>query len=156
MIVAIDGPIASGKSTLAKAVVRELASRGVAAAIIDLDHVYEMLDQGAKDRPDVWDRARAIAVRIARVLLDSVDVVVVEGGFDDRSGFEDARFVSLRVTLDVALVRVEADATRGLSRDRGFLTRHYANLAEPRVGDLVLDTSAAAPAEQARAIASWI
>ena len=46
-IVVISGPIASGKSTVGRAVTVELSGRGFDAAIVDLDLVYEILDPRA-------------------------------------------------------------------------------------------------------------
>jgi RecA/RadA recombinase len=153
----IGGPIASGKSTLAVAVARAFESRGLAAATIDLDLVYEMLEHARAPKNDavLWTRARRTAGALTKALLaDGVDIVIAEGDFlDDPSRQElvsglaedvRVRFVTLRVDLPTALSRVDQDPTRGTSRDRGFLTRHYEEVAETlRVRpaqDLCLDT----------------
>jgi adenylylsulfate kinase-like enzyme len=56
--VVITGPIASGKSTLGRAVAVELADRGSDAAVVDLDLVHEMLDPGGGPKTDAarWRR----------------------------------------------------------------------------------------------------
>jgi len=51
LLVVITGQIASGKSTLAKALASELGRRGMPAAAVDLDVVYEMLDPVGTQRP---------------------------------------------------------------------------------------------------------
>ncbi len=51
MLLVVTGPMASGKSTLARAVACELERRGAKAAAVDLDLVYEMLDPLAAQRP---------------------------------------------------------------------------------------------------------
>src|SRR5437879_13899586 len=84
MIVAvITGPIASGKSTLGRAVAVELARRGSDSAVVDLDLVYEMLDpsRGPKTDDASWREARRLAGKIAAGLCGRRSVVVVEGEF---------------------------------------------------------------------------
>jgi chloramphenicol 3-O-phosphotransferase len=172
VIVAICGPIASGKSTTARALARLFEERGIAAAAIDLDLVYEMLahDGAAKANPTTWRRARIAAAAMTDALLDhGVGVVVVEGDLlteQERAEFTTALrspvvpvFVTVHVPVDVALQRVEHDPTRGLSRDPGFLSRHYDELDEAvrtrPAKDLVIDTSSLEAAEAARTIADW-
>jgi len=43
MLVLINGPIASGKSTIARALASELEARGRRTAVIDLDLLYDMI-----------------------------------------------------------------------------------------------------------------
>jgi hypothetical protein len=96
-------------------------------------------------------------------------VVIVEGDFLTsiaRREFEQAlapwvksRFVTLRVSFDLAYERAERDATRGLSRDRTFLQDHYnsvaASLHDVPSTDLVIDTGVVGVSEAARAVATW-
>lgn len=169
MLIVICGPIASGKSTVARAVARLF---GAEAAVIDLDLLYEMLehDGAPKADPALWRRARRVAAALTDGLLqDGAGVVVVEGDFltaEQRAEFVTAlgaavvpMFVTVRVPVGVALQRVEQDPLRGLSRDPGFLHRHYEELeADVRnrpATDLVVDTSAVTIEEAARTIAAW-
>jgi shikimate kinase len=171
-IVVICGPIASGKSTVTRAVARLFQDQGTDAAAIDLDLVYDMLEHhGApKENLRIWARARQVAAALTDALLeDGVGVIVVEGDFlaqEERAEFLSAlrssvkpEFVTLRVPIDVALQRVQGDPTRGISRDPHFLRRHYEQLEEAlrtRPGtDLVFDTASAGPDEVARAIVEW-
>jgi molybdopterin-guanine dinucleotide biosynthesis protein len=62
MLIVTCGPIASGKSTLARAVARLFVRQGTEAAAIDLDLVYELLDPEApKGNVATWRRARRAA-----------------------------------------------------------------------------------------------
>ena len=84
MLIVICGPIASGKSTIARAVARLFARQGTEAAAIDLDVVYEMLDHDGAPKSSLptWGRARRAAAALTDALLqDGVGVVVVEGDF---------------------------------------------------------------------------
>ena len=171
VLLVVTGPIASGKSTLARAVAREFVVRGAKAAAVDLDLVYEMLDpaHGPKADAATWRQARRIAARLAAAFLAEGVGVVVEGEFltpAQRSDFNDAlpdgvepRFVTLSVSYDLALQRVANDPTRGVSRDPAFLCDHYEAAAQavrevPRT-DLALDTGAIGVAEAARIVADW-
>jgi predicted kinase len=156
VLILIGGPIASGKSTLARAVARLLVDGGRRAAAIDLDLVYEMVDPtGApKDDSAVWTAARLAAGALADALLADGYAVVVEG--DLLTAAERAELlgrlrrpveplcVTLRAPLEAALERVAVDPTRGASRDPVFLRGHYeelaGELAERPAGDLVIDT----------------
>jgi adenylylsulfate kinase-like enzyme len=169
MVIVICGPIASGKSTVARAVARSFEHLGTQAAVVDLDLVYEMVehDRAAKDRVEKWSRARRAAAALTDVLLDDViGVVVVEGDFltqEERAEFLNALpsgvaplFVTVHVSIDIALQRVRHDPSRGISRDPGFLRRHYEQLEDavrscPRT-DLVVDTGSVDVNEAARTI----
>ena len=171
-MIVICGPIASGKSTLARAVVRNLSARGVASAAIDLDHVYEMLEpgRGPKDDASTWSRARRIAARLVDALFgEGVEAAVAEGDFLDageRTEFVSAlgtrpqlRFVTLDAPVAVALARVAGDPSRGISRDPVFLARHYEDVG-PLIrsgpeSDLRLDTSTVSVDEAADAVVAW-
>ena len=172
LAIVVCGPIASGKSTLARAVARTLNDRGVAAVAIDLDLVYEMLVPGAKakDEAPTWSRTRRIAARMADALFESdVEAVVLEGDFlapDERAELVAAleperrvRYVTLEVPLADALVRVAADPSRGLSRDAAFLARHYEEIGPLLRGrpesDLGLDTSGVSVDDAADAVVAW-
>jgi adenylylsulfate kinase-like enzyme len=143
VLIVIGGPIGSGKSTLARALAQEFERRGSTAAAVDLDVVYDMLEpSGApKDQALKWSAARRVAAGLADALLaERIAVVIVEGDFltpSDRAEFVDAlrsrakvAFVTLHVSFDLALQRVESDPTRGISRDPAFLRRHYGETDE--------------------------
>jgi predicted kinase len=171
VLVVITGPIASGKSTLGRAVAREFEARGARAAVIDLDLVYEMLDpaRAAKTDEAKWAQARRLSARLADALLAEGLEVIVEGDFltpAARGQFVEVlasraypRFVMLRLSFDLALRRAQLDSTRGLSRDRAFLREHYETTAAPvrdaPSTDLVVDTGLLPISEAAHAVAEW-
>jgi predicted kinase len=168
----IGGPIASGKSTLATGVARAFEAQGLVAATIDIDLIYEMLEHTRAPKSDevIWSGARRIAGGLTAAFLDDgINVVIAEGDFLDDAARQEfssmlhgdaaVRFVTLRVDLATALLRVAQDPTRGLSRDKGFLTRHYEELAETLrerpARDLCLDTAALTVEQAAAAVVSW-
>jgi cytidylate kinase len=153
VIVVIDGPIASGKSTVAKRVSSELSRRGMRTAVIDLDEVHDTIEQSASgSQTDRWADARRAAGRLAAAFAeDGVTAVIVEGSLgspDQREELltafatRDALFVSLRVSYAEALRRVHMDPTRGLSRDETFLAAYFADRAGQALADsdLSIDT----------------
>ena len=170
IVVVISGPIASGKSTLGRAVAVELAGRGSDSAVVDLDLVYEMLDPSRGPKPDEarWREARRLAGKVAAGLGGRRSAVVVEGEFGtdvQRAEFCNelphewhASFVTLTVDLDEARRRAMADPTRGISKDKDFLAAHYRALGNVRPDgrDLVLDTGDVSVSLAARSVADWL
>jgi len=144
---------------------------GMPSSVIDLDLVYEMLDpqRGPKDDRSVWAEARRVAGGLASVLLRESRAVVAEGGDfateEELAEFERelpeqvaVRLVRLDVDFDTALRRARADESRGVSKDKAFLLRHYAGFRTDW-GDrdaLQLDTGTASLAETARAVVEWL
>ena len=171
LLVVITGLIASGKSTLARAVKQQIEANGIEAAVIDLDLVYEMLDPAAlaKNDREKWRQARRVTARLADAFLGEGLAVLVEGEFltaAARREFTDAvssqvkpRFVTLRISFDVALQRAQLDATRGLSRDPDFLRDHHeataAAVRDVPATDLTLDTGEVGISEAAGVVAQW-
>jgi adenylylsulfate kinase-like enzyme len=171
VVLVVTGPIASGKSTLARAVACELGSRGTKAAAVDLDLIYEILDPQRAPKNDLakWAQARRVAARLtAALLVEGVDVVV-EGEFltaCERAEFTAAlprgiqpHFVTLLLSYDLALQRASRDQTRGLSRDPVFLRDHYEAatrvLRDVPSTDLTLDTGAIGVAQASRFVVDW-
>ena len=59
MIIVITGPIASGKSTIARELARQLEHVGVRTAVIDLDLVHDvLLADGSMPGDATWQLAR--------------------------------------------------------------------------------------------------
>jgi chloramphenicol 3-O-phosphotransferase len=168
LLVVVNGPIASGKSTVARALGRELRARGRRAAVIDLDLLYDMLDHRAKSDEALWLLARqAAAVLADRFWAAGVDAVVVEGSFSDapkRAALLDClttavqpQVVTLRVSFAEALRRAQGDPTRGLSRDPTFLAGAHADFAARRhpagTAEIVADTEQTTPERLAAELA---
>jgi len=167
IVVVITGPIASGKSTLGRAVAVELDHRGHDSAVVDLDLVYEMLDPSRGPKTDElrWREARGLAGKIAAGLRGRRSAVVVEGEFTTDEQRHDfcselpqelrASFVTLTVDFDEAWLRAIADPTRGMSKDKDFLAAHYRALDNAKWGheDLVIDTGTVSVSVAARSVA---
>jgi len=171
LVVVIGGPIASGKSALSRAVAAQLEeAEEVATAVIDLDLVYETLDprRRTKDNADLWAEARRVAGRLATALIAENRCVVAEGEFASDQALDefvgelprttDLRLVLLEVDFETAFERASADATRGLSKDEMFLSRHYREFRPEWVGHdvLRLDTSESTLGEAAQAVVDWL
>lgn len=150
MVVVINGPIASGKSTLGRNVARVLETRGVPTALIDVDDLYAT-QRDVTDGDGRWEAARRAGGTLARSLHEGGrQVVIVEddlGTVGEREILLAALgtppfVVTLRASYGAALRRAQADSTRGVSRDPSFLGPYYARRTAPFVGpdDLVIDT----------------
>jgi predicted kinase len=165
-LVVISGPIASGKTVVSEALGAACRERGLAAAVIDLDVVYEMLDHRYPwADPAVWQRARRLQGGMAAASFAcGIEVVVLEGAFwteVERGELSEQlprgiepQFVTLRVSFPEALRRVSGDPSRRLSRDHGFLAEAHAKFnALPLVSsDLMLDSEAEDASTLARVI----
>jgi adenylylsulfate kinase-like enzyme len=171
-VVVITGPIASGKSTIARELAWELERLHVRAEVIDLDLVHDRLTvDGSRSDDSTWTLARREAATAANAFLeDGVAVVIAEGSFNvpsDRAAFaqhlrpgSDLVFVTLRVSFEEALRRAQGDPTRGVSRDRQFLAAHFAArgdaLGAVPATDIVIDTERTTPAGAAERIGRWL
>jgi cobalamin-dependent methionine synthase I len=80
MVIVITGPIASGKSTIARELARELERMNVRTAVIDLDVVHDRLaPDGSKSHDAMWSLARRAAATQTNTLLEEgVTVVIAE------------------------------------------------------------------------------
>jgi adenylylsulfate kinase-like enzyme len=156
VVIVITGPIASGKSTVARELARKLGLADVQAAVIDLDLVHDQLIAiGSPSDDSTWTLARREAATVANAFReDGLAVVIADGSFNlpsDRAAFAQHLrpglglvFVTLQVSFDGALRRVQGDPTRGRSRDPQFLASHFVArrdvLAAPPATDIVIDT----------------
>jgi adenylylsulfate kinase-like enzyme len=170
-VIVITGPIASGKSTIARELARELARAGVPVAVIDLDDVHDRLArEGPETAEATWALARREAATLTNTFLaEGTAVVVAEGSFNapgDRAEFSqyldasvDPVYVTLRVSFAEALRRAQGDPTRGASRDPAFLGRYFGGVGQrlpPPVTDLVIETERMSPSSAAVSIARLV
>ena len=172
MVIVITGPIASGKSTVANELARQLAVDDDPAAVIDLDLVHDRLvANGSPSDDSAWTLARREAATIATAAHeDGAPVVIAEGSFNlpsDRAAFAKhlrpgvtVVFVTLLVSFEEALRRAQGDPTRGRSRDPRFLASHFAArhdvLAAAPATDIVIDTDQTTATAAAATIARLV
>jgi predicted kinase len=172
VVIVITGPIASGKSTVARALYRELAGLDVRVAVIDLDAIEAILSPDGPS-PDLarWTVARRATATLAGTFLtEGVAVVIADGSFNqpsDRAAFDrhlgadvSPLYVTLRVTFEEALHRAQGDPTRGVSRDPAFLGAYFADSthvpASLPATDIVIDTESVSPSAAAAEIAKVV
>jgi adenylylsulfate kinase-like enzyme len=172
VVIVITGPIASGKSTAANALARELELIDVRAEVIDLDRVHDrLIANGSTADDSTWTLARRETATVAKAFLEEgVAVVIAEGSFSvpsDRAAFAQhlrtssgLAFVTLQVSFEEALRRAQSDPTRGRSRDPQFLGSHFAARQEvlaaiPKT-DIVIDTEQTTATAAAKEIALWL
>jgi predicted enzyme related to lactoylglutathione lyase/chloramphenicol 3-O-phosphotransferase len=167
-VLIISGPIASGKSTVARTLAGESRASDSTAAVVELDRMYMMLDDSPlMSDPRISRRARrAAAALVDQYVFDEIDLIIVEGDFwtDGQHNEFSYRhssgvapvFVTLRVSVEEALRRVELDANRRLSRIPGVLRRSHADFAAARriAGDVTIDSTHLSVAEVAACIRS--
>jgi adenylylsulfate kinase-like enzyme len=171
VVIVITGPIASGKSTVARELAHRLEAEGVRAAVLDLDVVHDrLMADGVPPGDAAWAAARREAATAAGDLSDDGVLVIAEGSFNlprDREAFRnhlgplaDPVFVTLQVSFDEALRRAERDPTRGRSRDPRFLSSYFAGrrdvLAAAPTTDIVIDTEVVSATSAAARIAGQI
>jgi predicted enzyme related to lactoylglutathione lyase/chloramphenicol 3-O-phosphotransferase len=167
-VLIISGPIASGKSTVAQSLATESRVAGSTPAVVELDRMYMMLDDGPlMSDPRISRRARrAAAALVDHYVLDGLDLIIAEGDFwttgqrDEftyrlSSGVAPV-FVTLRVSVEEALRRVESDPNRRLSRIPEVLRRSHADFAAapPIAGDITIDSTDLSIAEVTACIRS--
>ena len=161
ILLLIVGPIAGGKSTVARALAVRLREAGEQVALVGLDEIAEM---ALPTLPD-WNAAHEIFRSVVgQWLRTDLTVVIAEGpgSPDEVAGVlaevpAGTRVViaTLTSSFDIALARAQADETRGVSRDPLFLSRVFAQWARdlPRIpSDVRIDTGSSSVAESVEAI----
>lgn len=142
-LVVIVGPIAAGKSTVARLLSERLVAAGLTVATPDVDDVVLMGAGPPTAFDEMWDRGRRVhGAVVAAWLRSGVDVVVAHGPAytavetaalmaDVPPGTPTMR-VLLLVPYQVALDRVTADPDPGrvLSRDPDLLRATHERFAD--------------------------
>jgi predicted kinase len=173
-LIILTGPVGGGKSTVARALARQLRASGLQAAVLDLDLLYCMARQrdGFDDRP-IWTTARRGAAALADSFYSSgMSVVIVEGSFLDSQHLRELRealasgvsetFITLQVSATGALRRAQGDPdpSRVISRQVAAQKVLYAEFetALPflRSVSRMLAADEASPEELARSICESI
>lgn len=86
VVLVINGPIGSGKSTVAGRLAAQRSADGAIAVVCGLDEVVAMTQTPEHVHNDLsWDHAReAHAALVAAFVVSGVNSVIVEGGFFNR------------------------------------------------------------------------
>src|SRR5947209_3209687 len=154
-LLVISGPIAAGKSTVASALAATFRKSGRSVAVVDLDRLYMMLDDPApmSDPSHSREARRAAAALTDHFVLDGIELVILEGTFWTMSEREELTaalttlvqpvFVTLHVSVEEALRRVQADSGRRASRDPAILRASHAafGAVSPIPTDAIIDSS---------------
>lgn len=150
VVVLLIGPQASGKSTVARALSEEMRRQGELVALVELDQIAAM---ALPTLPGCNHAARIFGLVAGEWARTELTCVIAEGISSqvEVSNFvahvpETSALVTVAVTtsFDAALARAQADPTRGVSRDPGFLRARYAEWSREVTrmnADLLLDTS---------------
>lgn len=156
MLVVIVGPIASGKSTIAEALGRELRASGRRVAVLDLDDVVESIGGFVGLPPEHFHDAQLVFGQLVGNWLERGVDVIAHGPFVEPeenaallhalpAGTRPVR-VLLTTPFPVALERVSADPTRMLAEHpevlESFHERFDQHLAAMPPADRTFDTSA--------------
>lgn len=127
----IVGPIAGGKSTVARALARRLRQHSEQVALVELDQIAEM---ALPTLPDWAFAHRIFSSVVGQWLRSPLTVVIAEGpGSPSEVGGVLAQVpdgievitVVLTSTFEIAFARARDDPTRGVSREHSFLLREF-------------------------------
>ena len=136
-LIVINGPIASGKTSVARALASWVRGRGKSAAAIDMDDLVEIVmgSEWGGSTPAHWRMARTLATALIERLAElDVEVVVLSGPFFTEESRAELReglklpaitFVTLEVSLEESIRRCLADDARVITKDPQFVSRIY-------------------------------
>jgi len=141
-LIVVNGPIASGKTTIALALASWGRARELKAAAIEMDNVINIVRGTDWTKPWTatdWRLARSLACAIIdRLCEQDAALVALSGQFFDRherrelletlTSRPDIRFVTLETSLEETLRRCAGDDGRVLTKDAAFVSRIYASL----------------------------
>lgn len=161
ILVLIVGPIAGGKSTVARALAERLRQSGEKVALVELDQIAEM---ALPTLPD-WAIAHTIFNSVVGHWLRNPFTVVIAEGPGNESEVNavlaqvpsaaSVVTVVLTSSFELAFSRAQADPTRGISRDHQFLFNVFQSWERdmPHIAhDLLIDTGSASVDESVATI----
>jgi thymidylate kinase len=166
VLVAITGPIASGKTTVAALLAKRCEGNGLTAVIADVDDVAAMVTGPGAGASGLWFAAhQAHGAMVAQWMLSKVNVVISVGPIYSLAERE-ALFgplpaetrpcqVLIDAPLSVTWERARAELTRGKSREHDFhVAAHerFRSLLPDIPSDLVFDSGNTSPDDIADAI----
>lgn len=145
----IAGPIAGGKSTVARALADRLRQSGETVALVELDQIAGMALPTLHD----WDIVQKIFSSVVGQWLRSPLTVVIAEGPGNVSEVDNVLTqvptavpvvtVVLTSSFETAFSRAQEDPTRGISRQRDFLSEVFQRWAYDILRiqhDLLIDT----------------
>jgi shikimate kinase len=134
-LVVIVGPIASGKSTVARALGDCFRAAGRAVAVLDLDDFVDTIGGYSRLSGEHFRQAQVVYGQLVGSWLRQDFDVIAHGPFfqsEEQAALLHAvpdnvgpRRVLLLATYEVAMERVATDANRKLSKDPQLLRRTY-------------------------------
>ena len=140
-IVLITGPIASGKTSTARALAQRRRDTGQTAAALDLDDFVEMVagSDWTMVRRERWQLASgAAAASIGELFENGVNWVFLAGPFFSARMralvinavrfAADVRLVVLDVDIEETIRRAALDGDRVLTKDPAFIRKIYATI----------------------------
>jgi shikimate kinase len=142
LLIIMTGPVGGGKSTTSIALARALRRTDLSVAVIDLDQMYGFVQQqDGYDDQTAWARTRYGAGGLANALFaTSMSIVIADGEFFTEQELStlrallppdiEQRFFTLRLSYDQALVRVQGDPARGVSKDPVILRSLHDSFAQ--------------------------
>ena len=151
----ISGPVASGKTTLARGLAGRARAAGLPAAAIDMDEVIEMVAGSDWSRVHGTDRRRACRATapLVQSFFDSgLQVVAIAGSTLSTYEWDeitrrldpapDILYVLLRVSVEQSVERTSHDPSRFHTRDPDFVEELAAAIdwSKVRKPDLEVDT----------------
>lgn len=135
-LVLVTGPIASGKTTVARDLAARARVQGLRAASIDMDDLIFMVNgpDWRTVKPTHWAAARQAAATLADAFYaGGANLVTLAGPFFGRSERDEligsmrssptVVVVALEVALEEAIARASTDPTRTLSKDPVLLAQ---------------------------------
>src|SRR5215471_4461006 len=135
LLIVIVGPIASGKSTVARGLAARIRETGRAVAELDLDDVVDTIGGFVELPPEHFRQAQIVYGELVGAWLRQGFDVIAHGPFfesDEQTALLHAvpdgvtpRRVLLMATYDIALARVTTDPARIVSKQPALLRLAY-------------------------------
>ncbi|HMS47160.1 AAA family ATPase [Candidatus Neomicrothrix sp.] len=135
LLVVITGPIASGKSTVARLLAAEFRRAGRCVATVDIDDTVEMIGGFGTITDERFRQVQRVHGKlVASWLCQGIDVIA-HGPFYEPREIDallealphgtNPNWLVLDTTYELALDRVQADPNRDLSKDPAILRLAY-------------------------------
>jgi shikimate kinase len=142
-LIVITGPIAAGKSSVARGLADRVRDAGRTAVVLDLDDIVATLRVPLQSVEQSWTWARQVHGRlVGEWLASGVETVIVDGPFyTEGETAAMMRYVPndvgvcrvlLLAPFEIALARVADDPSRGVSKIPSVLHTKYEEFSHVR------------------------